>query len=129
MIYIAVRTDKPEAELYILNDGVVGDKIVWLAHRQLLETINTTFEELLKKQDLKAQDINGILFYAGPGSFTGLRIGASFANALSAGLKVPIVACEGVDWLQIGVTLLQKQQNYDYIAPKYGSPAHITTSK
>ncbi len=129
MLYIAIRTDKPEAELYILKDTVVTSKTVWLAHRQLLETINLKINELLKREKLKIIDVNGLVFYEGPGSFTGLRIGASVANAVAAGLGVPIVSSGQDDWLQAGVLLLQNNKNLGYIEPKYGSLAHITAPK
>ena len=129
MIYIAIRTDKPEAELYILKDTDIISKTVWLAHRQLLETINIKIDELLKREKLIITDVNGLVFYEGPGSFTGLRIGASVANAIAAGLGVPIVSSGHGDWLQAGVLSLQDTQNLGYIEPKYGSPAHVTAPK
>lgn len=40
-------------------------------------------EKALKKQKLKLDDIDSIEINTGPGSFTGLRVGAAIANALS----------------------------------------------
>lgn len=47
-------------------------------------------DKLLKKHSLKPKDISGIQINAGPGSFTGLRVGLAIANALSFELKIPI---------------------------------------
>ncbi len=47
-------------------------------------------EKILKKQKLKLSDINSIEVDTGPGSFTGLRVGISIANALSYALKIPV---------------------------------------
>ena len=47
-------------------------------------------EQILKKRKLKVSDIKEIKINTGPGSFTGLRVGISVANAISWLLKIPI---------------------------------------
>ena len=47
-------------------------------------------EELLYKRKKTLQDITNIEVNEGPGSFTGLRVGVSIANALGYALRVPV---------------------------------------
>ena len=47
-------------------------------------------EKLLKKAGLAPQKIDEIIVERGPGSFTGLRVGISIANALSLSLLIKI---------------------------------------
>ena len=47
---------------------------------------------LLSQHDLKKQDVEAIAAAAGPGSFTGLRVGLAAVKALSEVLKKPIAA-------------------------------------
>lgn len=47
-------------------------------------------EKLLKETGTKREEIDKIKVRRGPGSFTGLRVGISIANALSFGLQVPV---------------------------------------
>lgn len=47
-------------------------------------------EKLLKKNNLTINEIDEIKVNRGPGSFTGLRVGVSMANALSFLLKIPV---------------------------------------
>src|SRR3989344_5956169 len=47
-------------------------------------------QELLEKHKLKPRNINKIEVNPGPGSFTGLRVGAAIANTLGTWLKIPI---------------------------------------
>ena len=47
-------------------------------------------DEILKKHSLKLGNLSEIRINAGPGSFTGLRIGLAIANALSFVLKIPV---------------------------------------
>lgn len=46
--------------------------------------------ELLKEHELSFQDLTAIEVNPGPGSFTGVRVGVSIANALSYILKIPV---------------------------------------
>ncbi len=87
-------------------------------------------ESLLKsKSNRKLKDLQGIICYKGPGSFTGLRIGLTVANALAAGLEIPIVAENGEEWIRSGVDALASGKNDGVALPEYGSPAHITLPK
>jgi tRNA threonylcarbamoyladenosine biosynthesis protein TsaB len=47
-------------------------------------------EKLLQKNKLNINQIDEIQINKGPGSFTGLRVGVSIANALSFLLKIPV---------------------------------------
>ena len=46
--------------------------------------------KILKKHSLESKDISEIQINAGPGSFTGIRVGLAIANALSFTLKIPV---------------------------------------
>lgn len=47
-------------------------------------------EEALRENNLTFEDITEIIVAAGPGSFTGLRVGAAVANALGYLLGIPV---------------------------------------
>lgn len=47
-------------------------------------------EKLLEANNLTLKEIDSLEINTGPGSFTGLRVGAAIANALSFGLQVSI---------------------------------------
>ena len=47
-------------------------------------------ETLLGEHGLKLSDITEIIVATGPGSFTGLRVGATVANALGYLLDIPV---------------------------------------
>jgi tRNA threonylcarbamoyladenosine biosynthesis protein TsaB len=104
---LALRTDKPQAELYIYEDDKKLAEINWQAHLKLAETLNTKIDEILKESSISYEDLNGVAVYEGPGSFTGLRIGISTANALAYGLGIPIVASAGDNWLEASIESLQ----------------------
>lgn len=47
-------------------------------------------DKLLKKHKLQIKDVTQIQVNLGPGSFTGVRVGVSVANALGFLLKIPV---------------------------------------
>jgi len=51
------------------------------------ESILVLIENVCKKADLKTNEIDEINVEEGPGSFTGLKVGVSVANALSFALS------------------------------------------
>ncbi|HUD20211.1 MAG TPA: tRNA (adenosine(37)-N6)-threonylcarbamoyltransferase complex dimerization subunit type 1 TsaB [Patescibacteria group bacterium] len=54
------------------------------------QTVLPLIEELLKEKHISLKDITGITVITGPGSFTGLRVGVSIANALGFLLQIPV---------------------------------------
>lgn len=126
---LALRTDKPKAELYLFKDEKKLAEIKWQAHRQLAETIHKQIDKILDKSSISLGDIGGIVCFKGPGSFTGLRIGLSVANALAYSQNIPVVTRSGDKWLERGIDDLLAGKNDKIAAPEYGSPANTTPPK
>lgn len=55
------------------------------------QKILPTVRELLDEMGANMQDLHGIAYGAGPGSFTGLRIGCGVAQGLAFGANLPVV--------------------------------------
>ncbi len=129
MLILAVRTDKPESEIGLYEDqnSIIYHK--WQAHFELSETIHTQVAKLLKSADKTWHELNGLVVYKGPGSFTGLRIGIAFANTLAYSLDVPIIGSQSDDWIKDGIKKLLDSQNEKTITPEYGAEAHVTVPK
>jgi tRNA threonylcarbamoyladenosine biosynthesis protein TsaB len=129
MLALTIRTDNPEAEIGLYQDG---NKLVcdtWHAHRELSITLLQHIEDLLESQHKTLKDLNGIVCFQGPGSFTGLRIGLTVADALVYGLSLPIVATMEDAWIQTGLERLQAGEDDRIALPHYGAPVHITQQK
>jgi len=129
MLILTIRTDKPEAEIGLYENDTQITYETWQAHRQLAETIHTKLRKLVEGQGRSIYEIQGIVLYKGPGSFTGLRIGASVANALAYSLSAPIVGTSGENWRLGGVMRLQNGEDDTVVQLEYGSPVHITKQK
>lgn len=126
MIILTIRSDKPEAEVGLYKDYKKIDYIKWIGHRELTITLNTKINEILRVNNTLIDDIQGIVVYKGPGSFTGLRIGIAVANALAYGLIIPVVGTTGDTWQKTGLDLLTNKKSQRFITPEYGGEVHIT---
>ena len=79
------------------------------------EQIFTFIHDKLLENQADWTDLTEITFFAGPGSFTGLRIGAAVVNALADQLQIPLKNQDG--------------EVVPIILPNYGRPANSTPSK
>jgi tRNA threonylcarbamoyladenosine biosynthesis protein TsaB len=126
MIILTIKTDSPAAEIGLYEEDDRLARETWQAHRELAETIHTKIEELLRGQGKDWHDIGGIVCFAGPGSFTGLRIGLSVGNALAYGLSALIASTKGDSWAHEGIQRLLAGDGDPLALPEYGAEAHIT---
>lgn len=126
MLIVTLRTDKPEAELGLYKDNQQLAYLSWAAHRQLAETVHLKLKELLESQQKSLDNLDGLAAFKGPGSFTGLRIGLSVANALASSLHIPIVSEGTDDWIAQAIDRLEQGENEQQAIPAYGSAPHIT---
>jgi tRNA threonylcarbamoyladenosine biosynthesis protein TsaB len=129
MLILTIRTDKPEAEIGLYQDETQLAYDIWQADRKLSDTIHQRLRTLLESKSYNLKDLEGIAVLKGPGSFTGLRIGITVANALAEGLTIPIVGAEGEDWIRGSIKLLGTGNNEQIVLPEYGAPPHITMPK
>lgn len=68
-------------------DGARMKKGSQLTHSQVVLPM---VEDMLRRQGATLTDVTEIEVATGPGSFTGLRVGAAIANALGFALKIPV---------------------------------------
>ncbi len=124
---LTLRTDSPEAEIGLFEDGRQAQQESWLAHRRLAEMIHVKIENILDSHHKAWKDIDGIVVSQGPGSFTGLRIGITVAQALGYSLQIPVVGSRDPDWITQGLQALAANPLPDtVITPFYGALPNIT---
>ena len=61
------------------------------------EILVPSIDELLKKADIKASDLNATCLTIGPGSFTGLRLGISALKAIELAYGVPVYGISSLE--------------------------------
>lgn len=60
------------------------------------EKLTVLIQELLKEQGLSMKDLHAVSVSSGPGSYTGLRIGASAAKGICYAMKIPLIAIDAL---------------------------------
>jgi len=61
------------------------------------ENLSTFIEELLKNNQKEFSDLDALCLSGGPGSYTGLRIGAATAKGICYGSNIPLIALNTLD--------------------------------
>ncbi len=81
-----------------------GDELLlekrWKDERDDVERLVPTLQEMLKELGLEKQEITEILAITGPGSFTAVRTGVTFANALAEGLNAKLYGMDTFELLK-----------------------------
>ncbi len=128
---LALDTSTPITELFLADSGgKILKQIKAETGNQLSEQLLQIIEDALKDADLKLSNLTGLIFVSGPGSFTGLRIGASTINALAYSLNIPVVGVPmGPDWLIKGLARLNDMEDDKIVKLEYGAEAHITKQR
>ncbi len=84
---LAINTAQREHELALLEKDRILIEDRWTGSRDDVERLVPTLRNMLKKIRRKKEEIKDIIVVKGPGPYTALRIGVSFAKALAEGLQ------------------------------------------
>ena len=109
MLILAFETSAKAASVALLEDGkLLGESYqnTGLTHSQ---TLMVMAENLLKQCGKTVADVNAVAVAAGPGSFTGVRIGVAAAKGFAWGGELP---CYGVSTLEAMALSLGAYQGY-----------------
>ena len=90
MKLLALDTSTEYLSLCLWQDGAMlsRDLLAGQKHSQLILPM---LGEMLAEAGLTLPELDGIAFGAGPGSFTGLRIGCGVAQGLAFGANLPVI--------------------------------------
>lgn len=87
------------ASVAIVQDDVIIAEYTMNHKKTHSETLLPMIDEIVKTSETKLEELDAIAIAAGPGSFTGLRIGAATAKGLAMAVDKPIIpikTCEGL---------------------------------
>lgn len=126
---LVLRTDSPKTYVALYKDGDEVAVKEWEAGRSLSDYLLQVIQDLCASKEVSMQDLQGVIVYEGPGSYTGLRIGISVANAIGYASNIPVVGVTGDDWISAGQSKLSEQQSFSPVTPQYGGDPHITQQK
>ena len=106
MKILAIDTSGQQAGAAIVDEYITIGEININAHAanwHHSERLMPAVDQLFELMGMKLKDMDYIAYTAGPGSFTGLRIGAAAALGLARGAKLPCIPVPTLDALAYNI--------------------------
>jgi tRNA threonylcarbamoyl adenosine modification protein YeaZ len=97
MIVLGIDTSMDVASFAIVENSSVLAEFNGSLGRNLVDNISGIFADLFERAKVKASDIQRCAIVAGPGSFTGLRVGIAFAKGLFAFSNVKVASVSSLE--------------------------------
>lgn len=82
------------AVIYLLTNDIQKDHAAFL---------QPAIKRLLNETGISADELNAIAVTAGPGSYTGLRVGMSSAKGICYALQIPLIAINSLEVMALSV--------------------------
>ena len=98
MILLGIESSSRKLSVGLMKDKIFSE----LFSEKINDTANSLpilSKQIINKALLSFEDLDAICISAGPGSFTGLRIGMSYAKGIALALNIPIVPISTFDSL------------------------------
>lgn len=103
MLALAIDTSGDVAGVALGTEETLIAELYFRHKMDLLRRLMPNVRSIILDAGLNASDIDGVVLSLGPGSFTGLRIGASAAKSLAYALGKPIVGLHTLDVIARGL--------------------------
>jgi len=125
MNILALETSTEYCSVALWQDGAVTEhcELVGQKHSELLIAM---LDDLLQATGCKLQDMDGIAFGMGPGSFTGVRIACGAAQGLAFGAGLPVA---GICTLQALAEACGKEKVVAALDARMGEIYHAAYEK
>lgn len=104
MTVLGIDTTGQPVSAAIMKDGVISGSMYLNIGKKHAETLMPLINELLKLAEIDITEIEAVAVSKGPGSFTGIRIGAACAEGLARGLEIPVYCVNALDALLENIT-------------------------
>lgn len=98
-LILCIETGTDICSVGIARDGVLLSLRESDEGRDHARKVGVFVDELLRETGIAPDDLDAVAVGKGPGSYTGLRIGVSFAKGLCYGLQKPLLAVGSLDAL------------------------------
>lgn len=112
MKILAIESSSLTASVAIVEDDVMVSEYTMNYKKTHSQTLLPMIDEMCHLTDYQLEEIDAIAVSAGPGSFTGLRIGSATAKGLGLALNKPLIHIPTVEAMAYNLCFAT-----DYIVP------------
>ena len=84
----------------LAKDGKLFDSVCYEAWQRQSEMMVTEIDNILKRNKLTRNDLDGVVVGIGPGSYTGVRIGVTIGKTIAYALKIKLYAKSSLSLLK-----------------------------
>ncbi|MFA6408809.1 MAG: tRNA (adenosine(37)-N6)-threonylcarbamoyltransferase complex transferase subunit TsaD [Gammaproteobacteria bacterium] len=101
-----------QVDLHAIYGGVVPE----LASRDHVQKILPLVKEVLAKANLKEEDVNAVVYTAGPGLVGALLVGAAFSVSFALARQIPAIPVHHMEAHLLAPLLEEKRPEFPFIA-------------
>lgn len=91
-LILVIESSTEVCSVSLLKDGELWDIAESTEGQNHARLVTVFAEELLKRNNIKSGELKAVAISKGPGSYTGLRIGASAAKGICYAANIPLIA-------------------------------------
>jgi tRNA threonylcarbamoyladenosine biosynthesis protein TsaB len=102
-LILNIDTATETAQVSFAKDGKVLQSLTNEMQKDHASFLQTAIQQLAKKNSIALADVNAIAVTAGPGSYTGIRVGMASAKGLCYALNKPLIAINTLEVLTVAV--------------------------
>ena len=103
-LILNIDTATETAQVSFAKDGIVLQSLHNDLQKDHAAFLQTAIQQLAKAAAVSLTDVDAIAVTAGPGSYTGLRVGMSGAKGLCYALNKPLIAINTLEVLTVAAT-------------------------
>jgi len=96
-VILALDTSDGQASVALWRDGVAMAEWSWDTAGNHSRHLHLAVQQMLALLRVSMRDVTALVVAKGPGSFSGLRVGVSFAKGLAMALDVPLAGISTLD--------------------------------
>lgn len=110
-LILNIDTSGQQAHISLAQDGKILHYLNNESQKDHASFLQPAILQLSKLAGIQLTDADAIAVTAGPGSYTGLRVGMASAKGLCYALKKPLIALNTLEALTVSATLLYSFEN------------------
>lgn len=94
---LAIDTSTARLGIAVFNGTEVLAEYSWTSPNRHTVSLAPAVDEMLRNLEIEKKKLKATAVALGPGSFTSLRVGLSFAKGMSLGLGIPVIGVPTLD--------------------------------